>query len=141
MAAHQASLSITNSRGLLKLMSIESYRKNYFCFFCLKRQLGIISIFKSSPSVLSCVQVQMLVTQWCWILCNPIDCSPPGSSVHGIFQARILKCIAISSSGGCSEPSLLQGGRFFTAEPPGKPYVLCLVAQSCPTLCNPIDGN
>ena len=31
-------------------------------------------------------------------LCNSIDCSPPGSSVHGIFQARILECVAISSS-------------------------------------------
>ena len=116
---HQASLSITNSRGLLKLMSIESYRKNYFCFFCLKRQLGIISIFKSSPSVLSCVQVQMLVTQWCWILCNPIDCSPPGSSVHGILQARILEWVAISfcswssQSRNRTQVSSL-AGRFYT---------------------------
>ena len=29
-------------------------------------------------------------------LCDPMDCSPPGSSVHGIFQARILECVAIS---------------------------------------------
>ena len=33
-----------------------------------------------------------LVTQWCPTLCEPLNCSPPGSSVHGIFQARILKC-------------------------------------------------
>ena len=33
-----------------------------------------------------------------WILCNPMDCSPPGSSVHGILQARILECVAISFS-------------------------------------------
>ena len=32
-----------------------------------------------------------LVTQSCSILCNPVDCSPPGSSVHGILQARILQ--------------------------------------------------
>ena len=35
-------------------------------------------------------------------LCNPVDCSPPGSSVHGIFQARILKWVAISFSRGSS---------------------------------------
>ena len=33
-------------------------------------------------------------------LCDPMDCSQPGSSVHGIFRARILQWIAISSSGG-----------------------------------------
>ena len=47
------------------------------------------------------------VAQLCLILCNPMDCSPPGSSVHGIFQARILKRVAIASSRGCSKPSLL----------------------------------
>ena len=33
-------------------------------------------------------------------LCDPVDCSPPGSSVHGIFQARILEWVAISFSDG-----------------------------------------
>ena len=37
-------------------------------------------------------------------LCDPLDCSPPGSSVHGIFQARILEWVAISSSRGSSWP-------------------------------------
>ena len=37
-----------------------------------------------------------LVTQLYLILCNPIDCSPPGSSLHRIFQARILEWVAIS---------------------------------------------
>ena len=36
------------------------------------------------------------VAQLCPTLCDPMDCSPPGSSVHGIFQARILEWIAIS---------------------------------------------
>ena len=35
---------------------------------------------------------------------NPMDCSPPGSSVHGIFQTRILEWVAISSSRGSSHP-------------------------------------
>ena len=40
----------------------------------------------------------------CPPLCHPMDCSPPGSSVHGIFQARILEWVAISSSRGSSRP-------------------------------------
>ena len=38
----------------------------------------------------------------CFRLCDPMDCSPPGSSVHGILQARILERFAISSSKGSS---------------------------------------
>ena len=38
------------------------------------------------------------VPQSCLTLCNPMDCSLPGSSVHGIFQARILEWVAISFS-------------------------------------------
>ena len=45
-----------------------------------------------------------LVTQLCPTLCNPIDCSPPGSSVHGILQARILEWIAMASPRGSSRP-------------------------------------
>ena len=41
----------------------------------------------------------------CPTLCDPIDCSLPSSSVHGIFQARILEWVAISSSRGSSQPS------------------------------------
>ena len=39
-----------------------------------------------------------------WLFCDPIDCSPPGSSVRGILQARILEWVAISSSMGSSWP-------------------------------------
>ena len=41
---------------------------------------------------------------WNYNLCDPIDCSPPGSSVHGILQARILECVALASSRGSSQP-------------------------------------
>ena len=62
-------------------------------------------------------------------LCSPMDRSPPGSSVHEIFPARILKCTAKLSSRISSQPrgwtcvsciSYIAGG-FFTAEPPGNP--------------------
>ena len=69
--------------------------------------------------------------QSCPTLCNPMDCSLPGSSVHGILQVRILEWLAISFSRGASQPrdgncisciSFTAGG-FFTAEPPGKPII------------------
>ena len=44
-----------------------------------------------------------LVAQSYPTLCDPIDCSPPGSSVHGILQARILEWVAISFSGESSQ--------------------------------------
>ena len=46
----------------------------------------------------------MFVSQLCPTLCDPIDCSQPGSSVHGIFQTRILECIAIPFSRPSSQP-------------------------------------
>ena len=45
------------------------------------------------------------VAQLCPTLCNPMDCSPPASSVHGIFQARILEWVAISFCSRSSQPS------------------------------------
>ena len=42
--------------------------------------------------------VKLLVAQSCLTLCDPMDCSPPGSSVHGILQARVLGWVAISFS-------------------------------------------
>ena len=49
-------------------------------------------------------KVKVLVTQLCLTLCNPMDCSPPGSSVHRVFQARILEWVAISFSRESSRP-------------------------------------
>ena len=46
------------------------------------------------------------VAQSCLTLCSPMDCSPPGFSVHGIFQARILEWVAISYSRGFSDPGI-----------------------------------
>ena len=47
---------------------------------------------------------KVLIAQSGTTLCNPMDCSPPGSSVHGILQARILEWVAISFSRGASQP-------------------------------------
>ena len=53
-------------------------------------------------------------------LCDPIDGSPPGSSVPGILQARILEWVAVSFSNACMHAKLL---------------------QSCSTLCDPMDSS
>ena len=44
--------------------------------------------------------------QLCLTLCNPMDCSPPGCSVHGISQARILEWVAISPPGALPDPGI-----------------------------------
>ena len=50
-----------------------------------------------------CVCVRACVlTQSCLTLCNPMECNPSGSSVHGILQARVLEWVAISFSRGSS---------------------------------------
>ena len=72
--------------------------------------------------------VYTLVMHTCPTLCDPMDCSSPGSSVHGILQARIMEWVAMPSSRGSSRPrdqthvscsSYIADGSF-TTEPPGK---------------------
>ena len=66
------------------------------------------------------VKSESEVTQSCPTLSDPMDCSLPGSSIHGIFKARVLEWVAIA----------------FSAEPPGKPpKVKVLVTQLCLILC------
>ena len=48
-------------------------------------------------------KVKVLVAQSCLTLCDPMNCSPPGFSVHGILQAKILEWVAISFSRGSSQ--------------------------------------
>ena len=50
------------------------------------------------------VKVKVLLAQSCLTLCDPMECSPLGSSVHGILQARILEWVAMPSSRGSSQP-------------------------------------
>ena len=79
-------------------------------------------------------EVRMLISQLCLTLYDPMDCSPPGSFVHGILQARILEWVAIPFSRGSSYPRHQTGvsciaGRFFTIwatrEAPWKHYSQC----------------
>ena len=52
----------------------------------------------------ACVHAKSL--QSCLTLCDPMNCSPPGSSIHGILQARILEWVAMPSSRGSSHPGI-----------------------------------
>ena len=67
-----------------------------------------------------CVRVCAKLLQLCPTLCNPMDCSLPGSSVHGILQARILEWVTMPSSRGSSLPS----------NGTGVSYVSCIVRQA-----------
>ena len=101
-----------------------------------------------------------LITQSCPTLCERMVCSPPGSSVHEVSQARILKWVAISYSRESSWPRIESvslvfpafENRFFTTVPPGKSTptgkkkklknraaAAAKSLQSCPTLCDPTD--
>ena len=95
------------------------------------------------------MRVDMLVTQSYLTLCDPMDCSPPGSSVHGILQARILEWVAMSSSGGSSQPGIKPRSPTLQAdslpsEPPGEHLNLLYSLTSffkrhCP--CHPVGKD
>ena len=75
------------------------------------------------------IVVIVLVTQLCPTLCDPTDCSSPGSSVYGILQARILEWVAISFSRGSSWPGdwtqvSCIAGWFFTNPPQFNTWIL-----------------
>ena len=74
------------------------------------------------PIILGCV----MSLQSCLALCDPVDCSPPDCSVHGIFQARTLEWAAVSSSRGPSPPrgwTLHSQVCSVPLVPPGKPTI------------------
>ena len=69
------------------------------------------------------VKSESEVSQSCPTLSDPMDCSPPGSSIHGILQARVLEWGAIAS---------LQAAAL-TSESPGKPWVLFIKVLGTPS--------
>ena len=76
----------------------QDQQKNDYSLYTFLYFLYFIPCKCISYSVCVCVY-----TQSCLTLCDPVDCSLPGSSVHGIFQARILEWVAISYSRGSSQ--------------------------------------
>ena len=75
-----------------------------------------------SNTAFLCQNIKVLAAQSYPTFCNPMDCSPPGSSAHGILQARILEWVAILPPGELPNPGIRTwslkspalAGRFFT---------------------------
>ena len=80
----------------------------------------------------------------CLTLCDPVDYSPPDSSVHGVFQARILEWLPFPTLGylpnlgikPMSSVSPTLSGRFSTTVPPGKPVASSCLVYSDLLLCS-----
>ena len=115
---YRVSEQAENPRELMVLSQLKANR--------LKTQQELISLEYPWIQVHVCGSTQLL--QWCPTLCGPMDYSLPGSSVHGIFQARILEWVAISSPGDLPNPGIkpesvaspaLASG-FLPLAPPGK---------------------
>ena len=92
--------------------------------------------------------MKVLVAQSCPTLCDPTDCSLPASSIHGIFQARILEWVAIRFFRGSSQPrdrtqvSCITGRFFLLSKPPGKTYKYTYRSTYCITVVvKSLQGN
>ena len=118
-----------------KVLAMFTGHKNIF-----QEKYGFLFLYLLVLSISSVIYFVLKVkvkSLMCPILCNPVDCSPPGSSVHGILQARILEWVAISFSRGCSQPrdqtqvSHIVGRYFLPSEPPGKSLVIPVKSNPC----------
>ena len=104
-----------------------------FCISCFYNKYWNYSDWSILYTCVECVCAQS--PQTCPTLCDPMDCSLPGSSVRGILQARILEWVAVPSSRGSSRPGDQTGvfcvsctaAGFSPSELPGKPYALVLL--------------
>ena len=76
--------------------------------------LKSLIVFYIPMVVHACVCVCAKSLQSCLILCNPMDCSLPGFSVHGILQARLLEWVAVPSSRGYSDSEIKPASLKFT---------------------------
>ena len=115
--------------------------------------LGILFLLHSNNSNLNghirlnlmYVCISCMLIQACLILYDPMDCSIPGSSVHGISHAKILEWVAVSSSRGSSQTGIepaspvspALAGRFFTTEPTRKPVhvLIYMYLRMCVHVC------
>ena len=80
-----------------------------------------------------------LVTQRCLTLCDPVDCTPPGSPPHGMLQSRILERVAIPFPGDLPNPGIKPGSfalqaDYLLSEPPGKLSTSIFVSVLLPNL-------
>ena len=89
------------------LTNIKSTRSENLHFLLCPFTLPYLTFQKDfTHSVLPFKKVKVLIAQFCPTLCDPMGCSPSGSPVHAVLQARILDWVAIPSSRGPSNPGL-----------------------------------
>ena len=110
---------------LLQRFSWPRDQNHVSCVSCIGRQILYHCATWEAPIEVFKYQF----AQSCPTLCNPMDCSLSGSSVHGIFQARVLEWIAISFSRASSRPKNQTqvsriAGRRFTVWSEGSPFFL-----------------
>ena len=86
---------------LTLLMTVGSFGFLFFLFFFF---FFLINFYWSIAALECCAGFSCSVAKSYATLCAPMDCSPPGFSVHGVFQARILEWVAVYFSGGSSLP-------------------------------------
>ena len=105
-----------------------------------QQTLGLILMYYMLPPYFYTNRSEVLVTQLCLTLCNPMDWGSPDSSVHGILQARILEWVAILCGNSICEFLRNLHTVFHDQFCP----FLCrcgLVAKSCLTLYDSVDGS
>ena len=83
---------------------ISSYTHKHICIFYVFLCIWKLRMLMSWLFCVYEVKLKVLVIQSCPTLWDPVDCSPPGSSIHGILQVRILEWVAIPFSRGPSRP-------------------------------------
>ena len=84
--------------------SSSSSNNNYNIMEYMEYSLYIFTSIRHQSYAVGAITYVCLLAPPCLSLCDPLDCAPPGSSVHGIFQERELEQISISSSRGSSQP-------------------------------------
>ena len=87
-------------------------RRGYRSLLSLTTEAGALA---GLPPLFQCACLPAEWLQSCPTLCDPVDCSPPGSSVHEIPQARILEGLAMPSSRGSSRPRMEPASLMFPA--------------------------
>ena len=105
----------------------------------MKQYLSLTNLLRLDPH--EKVKVKVLDAQPCPTLCDPTDCRPPGSSVHGILQATLLEWLAIPFSRGSSQPateprSLALQADSLPSSPQGSPPTPMLNPNCPSTLCS-----
>ena len=96
---------IVSTGHYLPKMNWDTLRHGEFPFFKLLiggSLLYNVVLISATQQCESNMKIKVLVTQLCPALCDPMDCSPLGSSVHGILQARMLDWVVIPFSRGSS---------------------------------------